>query len=227
MASIRPVLILQHGPLGPPGVLGDWLAEHGIPFDVHTAWCDPVPGDPTPYAAIASLGSQYSALSQEPGWIVDEIALLRRAAASGVPILGLCFGGQALAKALGGEVRQAAEPEVGWMEVETRAPDVVARGPWLQFHWDVFEPPADAELLAWTPAGPAAFRCGRHFGTQFHPEVTPEMADGWAQMIPDELAGLGVDPEELRRAGLEHAPNARRDAYRLFDAWWAGRSPAA
>src|SRR4051794_1176049 len=125
MASTAPVLVLQHGPLGPPGVLGDWLAERGVRFDVHAAWRDPVPDDPSRYAAVASLGSQYSAMGQDPAWIVDEIALMRRSAAADVPILGLCFGGQALAKALGGEVRQAARPEVGWMEVRTLEPDVV------------------------------------------------------------------------------------------------------
>jgi GMP synthase-like glutamine amidotransferase len=219
--SSSTVLVLQHGPLGPPGVLGDWLRDRDLRAEVHAAWEDPLPARLDGYVAVASLGSQYSAAAADPAWIADEVSLLRSAVTQDVPVLGLCFGGQALAVALGGDVAPAPFPEVGWMEVETEDPDVVPPGPWLQFHWEIFRPPPDAEILARTPAGPAAFRFGPHLGTQFHPEVTPEIVDGWAHAEP-RLQQLDLSPGELRAEGERHAPRARENAYRLFDAWLAG-----
>lgn len=219
MASTS-VLVLQHGPLGPPGVLEDWLRARDIPYETHPAWSDPLPPDPTGYAAVASLGSEHSAAATDPAWIAEEVALLRAAAAADVPILGLCFGGQALSVALGGDVRDAATPEVGWMPVDTDDPETVPPGPWLQFHWEVFDPPPGADELARTAAGPAAFRLGRHLGTQFHPEATPEIVDRWAHAEP-RLPQLGLTPEELLAQGERHAPAAAEQAHRLFDGWWA------
>jgi GMP synthase-like glutamine amidotransferase len=221
MASTS-VLVLQHGPLGPPGVLGEWLRDRGLDGDVHAAWRDPLPADLDGYAAVASLGSQHSAAAADPAWIAAEIDLLGQAVGAGVPVLGLCFGGQALSIALGGGVTAGAVPEVGWRNVETTEPATVPAGPWLQFHWEVFRPPAAAELLATTPAGPAAFRHGRHLATQFHPEVTPDIVDAWAASEV-RLGALGISPAQLRADGERHAPAAAEQAYALFDAWWARR----
>jgi GMP synthase-like glutamine amidotransferase len=220
--SSTPILILQHGPLGPAGVLGEWLADRGLPTEVHAAWEDPVPEDPRRYAAIVSLGSESSAAATDVPWVTDEIGLLRRAAAEAVPMLGLCFGGQALSLALGGGVRTGEVPEVGWIAVETDAPDVVGPGPWLQWHYEVFEPPPGSTVVAHSPVGPACFRYGPHLGTQFHPEVTTAIVDGWAAAAPDELAGLGVRPEDLHDGGERYGAAAAEQARRLFDAWWAG-----
>ena len=229
MASTLPGLVLQHGPAGPPGVLAAWLADRGLPHEVHAAWRDPLPGDPSAYGWIASLGSQHSAIATEPAWVAREVALLRGAAAAGVPVLGLCFGGQALAVALGGDVELAAAPEVGWLAVQTHAPDVVPPGPWLQFHWEVFRPPPGARELARSPAGPAAFVHGPHLAVQFHPEATPEICVDWAEHERERLAPLGLTPEGLREQASRDGAEAARQAHRLFDAWlersgaWNGR----
>src|SRR4051812_14948870 len=139
MPSTPRVLILQHGDLGPAGVFGEWLAERGVAAQAHAAWRDPLPVDLSGYAAVVSLGSESSARATDVPWVTQEIALLRRAVAADVPVLGLCFGGQALSLALGGGVRTGAVPEVGWIGIDTDAPDVVGPGPWLQWHYEVFE----------------------------------------------------------------------------------------
>ena len=56
------------------------------------------------YSFVASLGSERSATDAATRWVAEEIDLLRAAIAAEVPVLGLCFGGQALSIALGGEV---------------------------------------------------------------------------------------------------------------------------
>ena len=222
-------LVLQHGRAGPPGVLGDWLAERRIAATVHRANKDPFPPDPSGFDLVASLGSDLSAAATDPAWIGDEVRFLGAAAEAGVPVLGLCFGGQALAIALGGSVRPADEPEVGWMDVITEDPAALPAGPWLHFHWEVFDPPPGARVLARSAAGAAAFELGPHLATQFHPEVTPEIADEWARLDAERLDELGVDRAALLAAGREAEAAARANAFRLFDRWReaAKRSPGA
>ena len=41
--------------------------------------------------------------------------MLRETVAAEVPVLGLCFGGQALSAALGAGIRVLDEPEIGWI----------------------------------------------------------------------------------------------------------------
>jgi GMP synthase-like glutamine amidotransferase len=221
-------LVLQHGRAGPPGVLGDWLAERGIEATVHRANKDPFPPDPSAFDMVASLGSDLSAAATDPAWIGDEVRFLGAAVEANVPVLGLCFGGQALALALGGRVRPAGEPEVGWMDVVTEDPAALPAGPWLHFHWEVFDPPPGTRVLGHSPAGAAAFELGPNLATQFHPEVTPEIVDEWARLDADRLGELGVDRDELLAAGREAAPAARANAFRLFDRWLraAKRPPA-
>src|SRR4051812_36882504 len=115
----RPALVLQHGESGPPDLLAAWLRARGPPYAGHAAWRDPLPDDVGRYRFVASLGSQWSpaadAVAVAPAWVADEVALLRDAVARDVPVLGLCFGGQALAAAMGAGVRRAERGEVGWL----------------------------------------------------------------------------------------------------------------
>ena len=128
--------------------------------------------------------------------------------ADDVPVLGLCFGGQALAAALGAPVRRAARGEVGWADVETDDPALVPPGPWLWFHWDVFAVPPGATEVARSPVGPAAFTHGPHLGVQFHPETGPDVADAWARKEAERLAVLGLTPDGLLAQGRGVADRA-------------------
>jgi GMP synthase-like glutamine amidotransferase len=73
-----------------------------------------------------------------------------------LPVLGLCWG-QALAAALGGEVRPLGSPELGWHRVDSDARELVAPGPWLQWHHDAFTVPTDGVEIARSAAGAQAF----------------------------------------------------------------------
>jgi GMP synthase-like glutamine amidotransferase len=220
--TLRPVpgLVLQHGPLGPPDRLGGWLERRGLAYEVCEAWRAPLPEDVARFDFVASLGARESAAAREPGWVAAEVALLRRAVAADVPVLGLCFGGQALAVALGARVGPARVPEVGWLEVDTDAPELVPPGPWLHFHWETFAVPPGATELARTPAGSAAYVAGPHLATQFHPEASPEVVDAWAHAEP-RIAPLGLTPRALLDEGRRASGAAAAAADRLFDAWWA------
>ena len=211
----KPGLILQHGDDGPPARFGDWLSERGLPFVVHEAWREPPP-DPRDFSFVASMGSEHSA-GETDGWVAAEIASLRAAIASDVPVLGLCFGGQALSVALGGGIEVLPAPEIGWIYVQSIDP-VVPGGHWLQYHFDLMHLPPGGQELARSPAGLAAFRHGRHLGLQFHPEADAGLVDVWARTDP-KLPSTGISVEELAAQSELHAEAARRQAFRLFDRW--------
>jgi GMP synthase-like glutamine amidotransferase len=213
-------LVLQHGGHAPPGLLGDWLAARAIPYRVHEAGREALPADPAGLPFVASLGSETSANADDPAWVALEIDFLRRAVDANVPVLGLCFGGQALARALGAAVVPG-PAEVGWIRIETDEPRRIPAGPWLVFHSEFFEVPDGARELARNAGGPQAFALGPHLATQFHPEVTPEIVDGWAAFVETRATPFQVDRRALLATGRRCAAEAASHAERLFDAWWA------
>ena len=217
-----PGLILQHEANAPAGHFADWLDGRGIAHSVHHAWEHETPTAPERFGWICALGSdQTPGRDGRPPWVDAEVGFLRGALDAGVPVLGLCFGGQALAAAAGGGVAPADPPEGGWIEIETSDPDRIPPGPWLHFHYDQLALPDGAVELARSPAGTAAFELGNNLGLQFHPEVTPEIANGWATSERETLKRLGISAEQVAEAAKQSGEGARRDARRLFDSWWA------
>ena len=114
-------------------------------------------------------------------WVAEQFAYTRRAIESDVPVLGICFGAQMLARALGSDVRKAPTPEVGWKSM-TRSEEAkwLPPGPWLTWHSDTFDWPPGATPLAWTDVAPQVFAQRSHLGIQFHPEAPAELIEqGW------------------------------------------------
>jgi GMP synthase-like glutamine amidotransferase len=226
------VLVVQHQADAPPALLADALAARGLSASlVDLGRGDALPArDPAhPASAVVVLGSDASAIAPgAPPWIEDEVAWLRDLAAAGTPVLGICFGAQVLARALGGGVRRLPAPQIGWIDAGTRDAARIPAGPWLSWHEDVVDLPPGAELLAADATGPQAFARGAQLGVQFHPEVTPAVVDDWiAAYDGRELAGEVLDVAALRAATARHASAAAQRARRLFDAWLAGAGLAA
>jgi GMP synthase-like glutamine amidotransferase len=211
--------VLHNEDVAPAALLEGWLRERGMAHRTVRTWEEGVPDDPRDFAWVAALGASDSATQTEPAWVPDEIEFLRRAVDSDVPVLGICFGGQALSVALGGEISPADPMSMGWFEVETDEPDLVPSGPWLHFNYETFSIPDGATQIARSPCGPGAFRNGPHLGVQFHPEVTPAIVEEWADSEAAKLAELGVARPDLRAQGERHASAAANEAFRLFDAW--------
>jgi GMP synthase-like glutamine amidotransferase len=203
----------------PAGLLGEWAAERG--HEVVTLRADELGAGPWPdprgFDAIAPLGAEQSVHASPDPWIAPQIAFLRAAHDAGIPVLGLCFGGQALAAALGGEVRLADTPEIGWIELESRDGGAIGPGPWFAWHYDTFTLPPGATELARSPACPHAFRVGRSVGLQFHPEVTPAIVDGWVEEGREGLEARRVDHAAIREEARATAAEHRERAFALFD----------
>lgn len=210
------VVLLQHEPAGTPGSLGDWVRARGFEIELLMAgneWSMP---DLDSVAFVASLGSRYASYDDSLPWLARELDVLRRAHDQDVPVLGICFGSQSLARALGARTQLAEVREIGWIEMDSGSPDLVPPGPWLFWHEDRFDVPADAQLLATTPMGPAAFRAGRSLGLQFHPEAEPDSVEEWIEILDDQLSP--AQGEDLRR-GFADPELVRARAWRLYDSF--------
>jgi len=140
-------------------------------------------------------------------------AILRKAHESGVPVLGICFGAQALCMVFGGQVVAADEKEVGWKMVESVDPAQIPAGPWLLFHGDRCLPPPEATIMASNDVGVQAFSIGRHLAVQFHPEVDGVQLGGWlAAGGRDEAMAAGTDPDAFLARTVAEEPAARARA---------------
>jgi len=215
-------LILQHEEPTPPGLVTGWLDAHGAEVDVVRIDVDEREVDPEPYDLIVSLGSEFAAFDDTKPFVPREARLMEKAVQEDVPVLGLCFGGQMLARVLGGEVSRGDIAEIGWLPVRTTDPDLVSEGPWFQWHFDTFTTPPGATLIADSDVGPQAFVAGRSLGLQFHPEVTPEIMHDWVRAYRHELDGEGVDPDALLAETDRNAEENRRTALRLLERYLDG-----
>jgi GMP synthase-like glutamine amidotransferase len=226
-------LVISHDPSEEPGLVGRRLEAHGYELDVFVVCAtpdDPVSLRPFPALAgvdlVLAMGSPWSVYDHDRigSWITRELALVREVHELGIPFLGVCFGGQVLAAALGGSVEPAPRPELGWVRVQTDAPELVASGPWFQSHGDRFVPPPGSGTLATSDGGVQAFSIGRSPGVQFHPEVDRRLLESW---LAEELAGreptdpifgqVGTDPRSLVVEAAAHADVAADNTRTLVD----------
>jgi GMP synthase-like glutamine amidotransferase len=221
------ILVLQHQDDAPAGLLGGVLASRpGTTVRTLRVDAEALP-DPRGAAAAVILGSDASAVGDGSApWVAPEIAWTRAAAIAGVPVLGICFGAQVLASALGGRVHRMPTAQVGWIRTPSTDIQALPSGPWLAWHQDAVLPPPNARVLARDELCVQAFTAGPHLAVQFHPEVTPAILEGWIAADGRDLAERVYDADALRAATAEHAPAAAQAALRLFARWLRHAAPA-
>ena len=212
-------LVIQHEESIPAAIVDEWLTDRGAEIELHRVITDTGDRDPRAYDLIVTLGSEAAAYDDAVPWIARERKLLGAATDAGVPVLGICFGSQLLARVLGGRAMRAERSEIGWMKIRTHDRSLVGDGPWLLWHHDTFTVPDGAALLADSPAGPQAFMVGRSLGIQFHPEVTAELVGRWVTESRDELERERVDADRLLARARELDRENRVRALALFDAF--------
>ena len=172
----------------------------------------PVSSPAWAYDGIVITGSRTS-VYDDHGWIDAATDWYRAAHEAGVPTLGVCWGHQFIAQALGGRVAAAGEYELGYTTVEQVAGDpdplfaaVPTRFTAFETHSDeVVELPPGATKLARNEFALQAFRVDTAWGVQFHPEydrqTAVEVATG--KDLPQERIQRvldGITPEAIERA---------------------------
>jgi GMP synthase (glutamine-hydrolysing) len=212
-------LIIEHERVTPGGLVYEGLDDHGSEVEELQIDIDDREIDPAAYDLMIPLGSEHPPYADHIPWIPREVDLLRRAHESGTSILGICFGGQLLARALGGRCYRANASEIGFLPVRTRRPDLVPEGPWFQWHFDAFEPPPGAELVAESDVAPQAYVVDHSLGLQFHPEVTAQIMEEWVRVYRHELNADGVDADALLEETYQRQDTYRATSRKLLDAF--------
>ncbi|GAA0765415.1 type 1 glutamine amidotransferase [Ideonella azotifigens] len=227
---MKPVALLQHDKTQRPGFLLDYLEEVGIE---HRLICpeqgDSLPRDPRDFSGIVMLGSNRSVNEPLP-WIHDELALAQAALRADIPLLGHCFGGQMIAKAMGARVSTNAWANIGWnhLQVTPAGRRLFGEQPVVAFNWhyDTFEIPAGAQrLLFGRHCLNKAFGMGKHLAFQCHFEVTEAIVREWCHESALELAHAAgpaaQSREEILRQLKTCLPQLHASARHIYRHWVA------
>lgn len=198
------------------GDFEDWIAR-GLGRRVQV--CSVFEGDelPAPHATggVVVTGSA-AMVNDREAWIERTAGWLRDAVEAGVPVLGICFGHQLLAHALGGRVGPNPRGrEIGTISVtlaDGAADDPLIAG--LPARIDVhathlesvLELPPGAELLASSALDHHhAFRAPNRpaWGVQFHPEISAAVTRGYIEAKRQDMQAEGLEPDRLLAAVRE------------------------
>jgi GMP synthase-like glutamine amidotransferase len=212
------VLVLKPHRLSLAGHIGEALTDRGIELVDHVLSEGGALPSIADLDAVIVMGAPWSVYGDEVApWIDGALEAIREAVAHDVPVLGVCFGAQAFAQAMGGRARPADDHEVGWRTVRTTDPATIPEGPWFMWHGDTFDLPPGATAVASTPVGVQAFTMGPHICVQFHPEATPEMIADWLAHSDADFRRAGIDPADVLEESRRREPEARLRAAALVD----------
>lgn len=174
-----------------------------------------LPADPAGLHGVVVTGSP-AMVSHRHDWSERTAEWLAGAHAAGVPMLGVCYGHQLLAHALGGTVGpNPAGRLMGTSTVRITAGDDELLGPFAPeatfqtTHLEaVLEPPAGARVLAEADHDPnhALYFGNATWGVQFHPEFDDDIMDCYIRARREMLVGEGHDPDHLL-SGLAPTPS--------------------
>lgn len=242
------VAIIENMAGTPYGQVGIALSEASAEIEVFRPWMgEALPAGTESHDAVVVLGGEQNAIDDENYPYLPELAeLMRRFGDADKPVLGICLGGQLLARAYGGENRLKVAREFGWEKVEItqegkQDPLLASLGNdfrVFEWHFDTFSLPEGAIRLA-TNATTAnqAFKIGRaSYGVQFHFEANRGVVEGWRQNFSssiDKIAPGWLDSYE--HSAATYGPAADDAGLAIARAWvglvqtaaGANRQPAA
>jgi GMP synthase (glutamine-hydrolysing) len=217
------LLVVQHEPSCPPGLLAVAAAATGVELRVVEAHGEPVPATLDGADGLVVLGGVMDADETDAyPHLARTMDLLADAAARSAPTLGICLGAQLAAAALGGRAYPGPTgEELGWTRLELtpagRADPVVGAlqepAELFEWHHDTFDPPPGATVLADGAVYPnQAFRLGSVVAVQFHPEVDGPLLAGW-------WAGTTPPPDYPVAEAMAGAARNTANARRLLEAF--------
>ncbi|SFL29415.1 GMP synthase-Glutamine amidotransferase [Nitrosomonas aestuarii] len=230
---MKPVAIFRHLPIEGPGYFATFLDNNHIPWQLIKIDAGAEPPDSVDsYSGLVFMGGPMSVNDDLP-WIESSLKLIKLAVAHDIPVLGHCLGGQMMAKALGGVVKQDPFKEMGWGKV--KVPENPVARAWFDdlsefetFHWhgESFSLPEGATcILSSLYCENQAFAMGIHLGMQCHVEMTERMVKDWSDVSFEEVIQLNVpsvqSPAEIETNLTERVTKLNTVADRLYTKWIA------
>lgn len=227
MSHMQPrVAILKTGSTYPAirkqyGDFEDWFIHGlspGLDISVFNTQAGELPADPADWEGVVVTGSPAMVSDREP-WSENAAQWLAKAVALDIPVLGVCYGHQLLAHALGGEAGYHPEGrETGTRRIEllsdAKNDPLFEHLPesfnaQLTHKQSVLRLPPDAVLLARNEFEPhQAFRIGKcAWGVQFHPEFSDDIMRAYLQVQAPDLDQEGLDSHALIHS-VSDAPEA-------------------
>jgi GMP synthase (glutamine-hydrolysing) len=207
---------------GAQGDFEDWIRRGLGPAGVRAGVVDVRRGEDLPAPGgldgVVVSGSHASVTDRE-GWSEVTAGWLAGVVALGVPVLGICYGHQLLAHALGGRVADNPNGlEFGTVAVhlaEEAGEDALLGGVPNPLPAQVCHrqsvlrlPPGAVRLATSALDGCQAFRVADSaWGVQFHPEFNGAAVRAYVDEYREELAAGGQDPDAIRR-GVAETPQA-------------------
>ena len=225
------VLFIQHDHVSPTGPVGERFRERGFETSEILVVSEADFSSPNvafkfpdfnEYDVLVPLGAPWGAWDDAciGNWLTPEIEWIRSAIDAGKPVLGICFGGQLIARAMGGSVAPGPKGEIGWTSIWSDREDLVGNGPWFQFHYDRWQLPPGAIEIARNPVASQAFIYGSSLAVQFHPELNAAGLKGWLDWGGDvKVLEDGQDPEIMLAQTEAYEAAARERTYKLVDAF--------
>lgn len=223
-------LFIQHDHVSPTGPVAERLRYHG--YETIEKQVVPVEKFKTPndvqfefpnlddYDLIVPMGAPWGAWDDAciGNWLQPELDWVREAVSSGKPVLGICFGGQLVARAMGGSVAKGPQCEIGWKTIWSDRPEILSNGPWFQFHYDRWVVPPGAIEIARNPIASQAFIINRTLALQFHPEIDAAALKGWLEWGGDKnVIDDGQDPDIMMAQTAAENDAAVARTYALID----------
>ncbi len=162
--------------------------------------------------------------------IRQELTLIRERLDSDKPMLGICLGAQLIAKALGAAVKSGHAYEFGWFPLEATvensivAPFTESNTPMFHWHYETFELPEGAALLASSPLYEnQIFSWAQNtLALQCHPEVQADTLENWFIGNAFEISHAKLDINALRQESRQKAPALEKATTRFFSEWLDG-----
>jgi GMP synthase-like glutamine amidotransferase len=214
--------ILQHVPFEGPGYILPWAEQSHHRVSITPVYKEESLPAPESFHCLVIMGGPMSVHDEDDcPWLAAEKNLVEESIKAKKKVLGICFGAQIIAQALGAAVYTNKHKEIGWYELlktDDAAQNKVVRvvpDPFVAFHWhgETFDLPTGAVHLAHSAACEnQAFAYKDHvLALQFHLESTAESISALIKNCPADLSpGLYVqhDPAQLINQDLIDRSNA-------------------
>ena len=232
-AKLRSVkaLFIQHDHVSPLGPVGERFKHHGFELverNIVAAENYYSPNvqfefpDFNDYDVIVPMGSPWGVWDNAciGNWLEPELEWIKAAIDAGKPVMGICFGGQLIARAMGGTVSKGPKFEVDWVPIFSDEPELVSNGPWFQYHYDRWTLPPGAREIARNPVASQAFVINKALALQFHPELVAAALIPWLEWDgANEIRSDGQDPDIMLAQTIAMEGEASQRAYDLVDAF--------